>query len=560
MVSLLEPGRARRGVRGDWLTAGVVLLSVVSSHAQTLPPRDQTPAALSSRADATGVIQGRILAADTQRPIPRADVRVSSPVLKDPRFLVTDPEGRFSFAELPPGIYRLSAAKTGYVELSYGQRLGWETAAQIDLAAAAEVAVDMTLPRSGVIVVRLIDVDGAPFAGIQTGALFRRFDGGRANYTNAGLQPFAYTDDRGEVRLFGLPPGDYYVSARAGLVTPLQRPRTLGETFYPGTRVLDQAAKVRVAAGAETSVTFVVEEARLTRIAGAIVDSTGAPVTDGTVSLTHYQSSGLGARRVDRMRDGTFSAADLEPGEYLLQVRTGPRPAGTEYAIQPFILDGTNLEGLTIETRPGARIRGRITFDEPAARPQPESVRVRVLAQPIKAPAMSPGVATVHDDWSFEITDVMAIGTLRVESDSGGWRIASVHIDDRDVADMLVDFGARAAFDDVQVRLTRTSAQITGTTVGFKAGDTPRFAVVVFPPDPDLWTPVSQRIALGRLDQAGRFAIAGLPPGEYHVVAVEGLQQGAERNPDTLRELAPRAVRVQLREGGSTSLTLKIGD
>ena len=82
--------------------------------------------------------------------------------------------------------------------------------------------------------------------------------------------------------------------------------------------------------------------------------------------------------------------------------------------------------------------------------------------------------------------------------------------------------------------------------------------MVVIPSDAELWTTVSRRIAVGRLDQAGRFAITGLPPGDYQVVAVEGLQQGAERDPDTLRSLAPRSVHIQLREGESTSLTLKI--
>jgi aspartate/tyrosine/aromatic aminotransferase len=59
-------------------------------------------------------------------------------------------------------------------------------------------------------------------------------------------------------------------------------------------------------------------------------------------------------------------------------------------------------------------------------------------------------------------------------------------------------------------------------------------------------------------DKAGQFLIGGLPAGDYHVVALDGFQRGAERDVDTLRPLASRSVTLHLAEGESKSISLKV--
>ena len=71
---------------------------------------------------ATGRMTGRVVAADTGRPIKRARVFISAAELPAGRGMLTDDSGVFAFTDLPAGRYTINASKSGYIQLSYGQR------------------------------------------------------------------------------------------------------------------------------------------------------------------------------------------------------------------------------------------------------------------------------------------------------------------------------------------------------------------------------------------------------------------------------------------------------
>src|SRR5262245_41455920 len=68
----------------------------------------------------TGRITGRVVAADTGRPLKRARVLVNAAELPGGRGALTDDTGAFDFTELPAGRYNVSVSKSGFVTLSYG--------------------------------------------------------------------------------------------------------------------------------------------------------------------------------------------------------------------------------------------------------------------------------------------------------------------------------------------------------------------------------------------------------------------------------------------------------
>jgi hypothetical protein len=84
------------------------------------------------------------------------------------------------------------------------------------------------------------------------------------------------------------------------------------------------------------------------------------------------------------------------------------------------------------------------------------------------------------------------------------------------------------------------------------------FAVVLVPPDPAAWTPLSRSIAAGRPNQEGEFRIVGLPPGRYLAAALEYLAVGEEHDPDLLRQLRDRATPLTLVAGEPATITLTI--
>ncbi len=120
--------------------------------------------------------------------------------------------GRWEIKDLPAGRYNLTASKGGYVQLNYGQRRPFERGRPLELADGQTLDnVNFNLPRGSVIAGRIVDEFGEPIADAMVSALHYRTFSGRRRLVPVGR--FGSTDDMGHFRLYGLAPGDYYVSA-----------------------------------------------------------------------------------------------------------------------------------------------------------------------------------------------------------------------------------------------------------------------------------------------------------------------------------------------------------
>src|SRR5688572_23868230 len=177
-----------------------------------LPPRDapQPPKT------GTAIIRGRVLRADTGAPLRRVQVEASGSSLESglPKSVYTDDEGRYELTRLPAGRSTLQAERGGYVTIHYGQRRPFETPRPLTLAEGQLLEkMDFSLPRGGVLTGRVVDEVNEPVtgAGIQLWR-YAYSDGRRRLLPTYG----GTSDDRGEFRVFGLSPGDYYISASLG--------------------------------------------------------------------------------------------------------------------------------------------------------------------------------------------------------------------------------------------------------------------------------------------------------------------------------------------------------
>src|SRR5262245_23420395 len=176
----------------------------------------------------TSSIAGRITTSDTGAPIRGAEVRLSS----DGRFsrlAVTNGEGRYELRDLQAGDYKLTVSRTGFITMESGQRRPFEASSTIKVAEGQSVAVNLMLIRGGAIFGHVLDQYGGPLAGVRVQAFRSRIVEGRRRLQNVG--PGDQTDDTGAFRVYGLPPGDYYVAASTGLVDTVKRDPPV---FYPG--------------------------------------------------------------------------------------------------------------------------------------------------------------------------------------------------------------------------------------------------------------------------------------------------------------------------------------
>ena len=159
----------------------------------------------------TGRILGRVVSTDTGGPLRRAQVRLTAPEI-GVKVALTDAEGRYEFRELPAGRFTLNAAKSGYVSVQYGQTRPFEQGRPIELADKQVLAkTDVAMPRGGVISGRIVDEFGDPLPDALVSAMRQTWSNGRRRLLPTGRT--SQTNDLGQYRMYGLPPGEYYISA-----------------------------------------------------------------------------------------------------------------------------------------------------------------------------------------------------------------------------------------------------------------------------------------------------------------------------------------------------------
>ena len=109
------------------------------------------------------------------------------------------------------GTYTLQCIRNGYVRASYGQKGPNQPPVSLTVRPGQELKdLDFHLIRGGVISGRVLDADGEPLSGVQVQVLARQYMRGQVRMMPRGGSS---SDDRGEYRIFDLPPGRYFVSS-----------------------------------------------------------------------------------------------------------------------------------------------------------------------------------------------------------------------------------------------------------------------------------------------------------------------------------------------------------
>ena len=132
-----------------------------------------------------------------------------------------------------------------------------------------------------------------------------------------------------------------------------------------------------------------------------------------------------------------------------------------------------------------------------------------------------------------------------------------VRIGDRDVTNQPIDPGAGTL--DCELVVSRRTSGLVVTLAGVDGERAAEMALLVFNINPATWRPFSSAIALALADEGGRFRVEGLPPGAYHVLAVNTIPAGFRlRTRSLLEALTVKATSVTLPPDVETSLTLPI--
>ena len=117
----------------------------------------------------------------------------------------TDETGRVEFGSLPAGVYNVvvRSSPSGFVRPISSE--------SIQLKDGEAGSQTIRLLRGGVISGRIVDETGDPLSRVSVRAIAKRGANGLPQGSSTGMPPI--TDDRGEFRIYGLAPGDYFVAA-----------------------------------------------------------------------------------------------------------------------------------------------------------------------------------------------------------------------------------------------------------------------------------------------------------------------------------------------------------
>jgi len=325
-------------------------------------------------ATGTSVLAGLVISDDDgHRPIRRALVTISGSTVRGQPLVSTDDTGHFRLTGLPTGTYTAVVSKPGYVSTYYGSRRpGRAPGTPFTLADGQRRDLTIPLMHGAVVSGAISDPFGRPLPDIRVSVLeVRTVNGDRRLVTVPTAGPNGNTtDERGNYRLWGLPPGTFVVSAapngfpsnaavrqitstdldwarqqltsgRAGTSAP-DAGHTVGyaTVYFPGVVDAGSASQIAVTAGQERSgIDFSLQLVPTAVLGGVVIGLDGQPVTSGAqVLLTRAQSpqpagggviaAAFSSRNLGLDRFGKFSLAGVEPGQYTLTARGSNRTAG----------------------------------------------------------------------------------------------------------------------------------------------------------------------------------------------------------------------------------------
>jgi len=319
----------------------------------------------------------------------------------------TDEQGRFTFANLDSGKYRLTAERQGFLRQNNGERKFSGTGTPIVVGDGQNVKdIQVRMNPQAVITGRVLDEDGEPVPWVSLQLFQYGYSRGKRQRQ---ASDFADTNDLGEYRLFDLAPGRYFLSANPQVeMDQSASGRSYAATYYPGTADAAGATLLDVRPGMQLrGIDIPLVKTRTARLRGRVIfPAKGPPNQPANVELVpRDESRGFSSSASPYIdAQGAFEFRGVAPGAYFLMAHwsQGEKLFSALHAID---IRENDVENIVLELSPASELKGQLRVEGPV----PEKLAdFQVTLDPDGSGNMGWPSTQVHNDGSFTLGNVVA--------------------------------------------------------------------------------------------------------------------------------------------------------
>ena len=519
------------------------------------------------QAPAAYTIAGVVVDAVTGAPVPRAELWTFA---KNAEMkIIAGEDGRFRFAALETGKYRLYGQAQGYVQEGYDQHGAFFTGIVVGAGLDSEHLVFRLHPQA-VIQGRITDDHGDA---VRHASVLLFASSNARGMRARGVQLQTQTDDLGEYRFAHLLAGKYYVAVQAqpwyaqpGLTwrnesmqsgSSFQRIKvklnpTLDVvypvTFYPGVLNERSATELNVTAGSR-------EEANIQLQA---VPSVHVILTNLPVDEKDSNNFGVGANQEifgslaagfpavsGPISPGEYEIAGLPPGEITFTINQGANPQ--EARMFSANVSEDNTLDVAASTAALANVSGRVI--QQSGNADMQEAELTITGEDNRTASTK-----LRKDGTFSFASVQA-GTYKpyIAFPQGAQYVQQVAASGAKV------HGRQVTLDGIHeaqltITLARGVGQLTGTA---QLDGKPKVGAMVLLV-PESGENIEDDSRMDQSDSDGTFALREILPGKYRLMAIDDGWDLEWANPAVLNPFRENAQIFEIVPDGSTKATVNV--
>jgi len=507
-------------------------------------------------------VQGRVISSTHGEPVANAMVtlrglQTPSGALPQTYICQTGADGRFTIAGVAPGVYEPAPSKSGFTGRP-GERIAAARAfPPVTVEAGTPVTgLELRLIPASVIAGRVLDADGDPVRRAQVEAQQYAYVSGVKQLRSMHQ---VQTDDRGEYRMFNLPPGRYYIHAEARSSHRMFQPNlqvrgalpsnTLAAAYYPGVADPARATELQAQPGVELDgIDISLAPERRYSIRGKL--PAGEPEKARWSVRVVYRSGNMAAfQPMSLTAHDSFEIQGIAPGSYMV-IGDSLNPANPQerlYARQPVDVIDRDVDGVDLTFSPGVKVKGTVKLEGPATVPLGDLTLILQAAD-----RSGQQQAKIAADGTFSSPE-MAPGVYQMRIGGRNAYLKSLRLGDRELPERKID--TEHLSGELTVVIGVDFGHVEGTVTD-AAGKPVYSANVTLIPDqsrPDWSDRFENAITLPN----GKFNFANVQPGEYKAYAWLGAEPGAPQSAEFRKPYEDRAVPVKVEANSRQTLDLK---